>query len=1265
MAGGEAILERLTHPEVADFLVRGARFIKWDEDSTLGQQCTVKVDSAGHLIYWRAEDKETDLLELSFVRDVRTGKSARIPKEQRLRDSLRLGSEDELLQDKTITIVHGSSMVDIVYVNFVSSSVNITREWTDALMRLTNNLLAINAAPITFLEKHHTKICVQTSAEGKIPVKNILKDVSSSKEDKKRVLDALQSVGLPHGKKDSIAPDKLTFEMFWGFYNRLCDRTEIDKIFTEIGAKKKPYLTVDQLVEFLNNEQRDPRLNEILFPYCTSEKAQAIIDKYEPNRDFAKKGHFSVQGLTRYLMSDDNFIVNHDRLSLYQDMSQPLSHYFINSSHNTYLTGHQLTGKSSVEMYRQALLVGCRCIELDCWDGKTEDQEPVITHGMTLCTEILFKDVIEAIADCAFKTSEYPIILSFENHCSPKQQAKMAAYCVSIFGDMLLDKPLDEFPLEEGKTLPPPKALLRKIVIKNKKRTTKREEGVDTDKNPTDSTAVISPNGKVEAVNGDVPVPTENGNNNLTDSEKVDQDEVAPEMELSALVNYIQPVHFKSFDISGELNRSFEMSSFVETGATAILKESPVEFVNYNKRQLSRIYPKGTRVASDNYMPQIFWNAGCQLVALNYQTSDLPMMLNLGIFEYNGRCGYILKPSFMCRADKSFDPFAESTVDGIIAGAVTVKVISGQWLSEKKVGTYVEVDMYGLPADTVRRKYKTKIVPNNTINPVYDEEPFVFKKVVLPSLAVLRIAVYEESGKLIGQRILPVVGLSPGYRHIKLRNESNQPLCLPTLFVHIVTKDYVPSGFEDFANALCDPIAYHQEEKRQEQLKSLLDDEDVEEDAAAGSESVQEDGAKPTDTAKQKAAPGKERQKSIKADRKSIKRNGTTDSLTADLPPMNLNQRRGSELILREALRRESSRDENIAGIRPLQLQKGGSQHPAVTSRSLSLQAAPSPVTVEKGGPFAKRSRSTKKREGKTQSLICFNNPEDTKVEPATVRELKERKGFIKINQKHQKEMDMLVRKHEKDKDKLQKSHLLEQEKLLKDLDKEKLSAKKKSDKELKKAEKKGNYEDSYRKGVEDMNSLTQTHEVKEQQAGLDRETSINALKREHREAMIDLLRRQLNEQLEMAEKQLNPKQEELERVMQLSQEEKMKLLADLHAKQMNDLRKSQDNQNREELKVLARFHSNKDELQRRKREENKKHIEQSVKERQKMTEFHKKESEELERDHEKLYELLEEDKKKSLKDLRTLHETKLKHLSVCELELTYASLFGDKVTKL
>uniref|UniRef100_A0A4W5L5B9 Phosphoinositide phospholipase C n=1 Tax=Hucho hucho TaxID=62062 RepID=A0A4W5L5B9_9TELE len=62
------------------------------------------------------------------------------------------------------------------------------------------------------------------------------------------------------------------------------------------------------------------------------------------------------------------------------------------------------------------------------------------------------------------------------------------------------------------------------------------------------------------------------------------------------------------------------MSSFNESVGLGYLKTNAIEFVNYNKRQMSRIYPKGGRVDSSNYMPQIFWNAGCQMVSLNYQT---------------------------------------------------------------------------------------------------------------------------------------------------------------------------------------------------------------------------------------------------------------------------------------------------------------------------------------------------------------------------------------------------------------------------------------------------------------------------------------------------------------------------------------------------------------------------------------------------------------------------------------------------------------------
>lgn len=58
-----------------------------------------------------------------------------------------------------------------------------------------------------------------------------------------------------------------------------------------------------------------------------------------------------------------------------------------------------------------------------------------------------------------------------------------------------------------------------------------------------------------------------------------------------------------------------------------------------------------------------------------------------------------------------------------------VQVISGQFLSDKKIGTYVEVDMYGLPTDTIRKEFRTRMVMNNGLNPVYDAEPFVFRKV--------------------------------------------------------------------------------------------------------------------------------------------------------------------------------------------------------------------------------------------------------------------------------------------------------------------------------------------------------------------------------------------------------------------------------------------------------------------------------------------------------------------------------------------------------
>lgn len=161
-------------------------------------------------------------------------------------------------------------------------------------------------------------------------------------------------------------------------------------------------INIDQFIVFLNDKQRDPRLNEILYPLYDEKRALEIINTYEQSEEIIKNKQLTKDGFIRYLMSDENAPVFLDRLDIYMDMDQPLSHYYINSSHNTYLSGRQFGGKSSVEMYRQVLLAGCRCVELDCWDGKGEDEEPIITHGMAMCTDILFR--VRTLTEVYFNT---------------------------------------------------------------------------------------------------------------------------------------------------------------------------------------------------------------------------------------------------------------------------------------------------------------------------------------------------------------------------------------------------------------------------------------------------------------------------------------------------------------------------------------------------------------------------------------------------------------------------------------------------------------------------------------------------------------------------------------------------------------------------------------------------------------------------------------------------------------------------------------------
>ncbi|XP_026173930.1 1-phosphatidylinositol 4,5-bisphosphate phosphodiesterase beta-3 isoform X2 [Mastacembelus armatus] len=841
---------------VHEALKSGGKFIKWDEEPSSGNptQVTLKVDPGGFFLYWNVGSGQVEVLDISTIRDTRIGKYAKQPKDPKVREIV--SGKGDNGEGKLVSIVHGNDLVNISFLNLYATQEDTAKFFTDELFTLATNILSQNASRNTFLLKAYTKLKLQVSQDGKIPVKNILKMFS----DKKRVETALEQCGLVNNRSEGIKPDDFTWEAFQKFLDNLCLRPEIQSIFEESGSKRKPFISLDQLTDFINRKQRDSRLNEVLYPPLKREQVRLIMEKYETNTSQLERDQISLQAFSRYLGGEENGIVPPERLDVLDDMNQPLSHYFINSSHNTYLTVGQLTGLSSVEMYRQVLLTGCRCIELDCWKGRPTDEEPYITHGFTMTTEISFKEVIEAIAESAFKTSPYPVILSFENHVdSAKQQAKMAEYCRTIFGDALLIDPLDKYPLVPGQPLPSPQELMGKILIKNKKKHHHHRPSSGGSIRRRELGEQSSPNNECLLAESEGSQLLSNGEEKLAErmvkdsgprksiggegeSEEEEEDEPVPELkkpntdegtassevnateEMSTLVNYIEPVKFKSFEVATKRKKYFEMSSFVETKGMDTLKSSPIEFVEYNKNQLSRIYPKGTRVDSSNYMPQLFWNVGCQMVALNFQTLDLPMQLNMGVFEYNGRSGYLLKPEFMRRTDKHFDPFTENIVDGIVANTIKIRVISGQFLTDKKVGVYVEVDIFGLPVDT-KRKYRTKTSNGNSLDPVWDDEMFVFNKIVLPTLASLRIAVFEENGKFIGHRILPVSAIRPGYHYINLKNELNQPLLLPSLLVYTEAQDYIPNEHQEYAEALTNPIKHiSQLDKRETQLAVLIED---------------------------------------------------------------------------------------------------------------------------------------------------------------------------------------------------------------------------------------------------------------------------------------------------------------------------------------------------------------------------------------------------------------------------------------------------------
>ncbi|XP_074478509.1 1-phosphatidylinositol 4,5-bisphosphate phosphodiesterase delta-1a isoform X2 [Sebastes fasciatus] len=550
------------------------------------------------------------------------------------------------------------------------------------------------------------------------------------------------------------------------FYDLLTHREEVDVIYGNC-AETDGQMSARDLLNFLLNQQREQ---------ATMEDALKLIEKYEVDGTAKQKKHLTKDGFLMYLHQEESSILNPAHKQVYQDMHQPLNHYYISSSHNTYLMEDQLKGPSSTEAYIKALMKSCRCVELDCWDGA--NGEPVIYHGYTLTSKVLFRDVIKAINDYAFKTSDYPVILSLENHCTVGQQKLMAQYLISILGDALVTKPL-------GNTMPTnfpsPEELKGKFLVKGK-RLNKLDAAFSNDNTIEEDTV----SEEDEAADN-----KENGGKTKSKKSKIKLAKA-----LSDIVLYCKSVHFSGFEHAKENQAFYEMSSFKESKAFNLADTSGTAYTHHNMDKLSRIYPAGSRTDSSNYNPVPMWNVGCQIVALNFQTPAKEMHLNQGRFLPNGLCGYVLKPEFQRVLSSQFDPSTLSNGPWLQRKTFSVMVISAQQLPKLNkdkqksiVDPLVRVEIYGVPADNASKE--THYIDNNGFNPMWNET-FTFD-IQVPELAMLRFVAedYDSTSQndLIGQYCLPLTSVQNGYRHVPLLTKRGDVICSAGLFVHLMLID--------------------------------------------------------------------------------------------------------------------------------------------------------------------------------------------------------------------------------------------------------------------------------------------------------------------------------------------------------------------------------------------------------------------------------------------------------------------------------------------